>query len=71
VISDNAQVIEQTTNPVWDETIIFPGVKIYGRVDDVINSPPMVLLMIYDFDDDVGHFMTTMFIVSVMYGTGK
>jgi hypothetical protein len=35
---------------MWDETLVFDDVVIYGIRDDLLQRPPVVIVEIYDYD---------------------
>ncbi|XP_014219659.1 otoferlin [Copidosoma floridanum] len=43
-------VINQTLDPLWDQTLIFPPVEIHGKREYVKNHPPRVVLEVLDRD---------------------
>ena len=43
----------ETLCPNWDETLLFKEVILYGPIDQIIQSPPMIIIEIYDFDQVV------------------
>lgn len=46
-------VKQQTVNPLWDECLILPIVKLYGDPESIKESPPDIIVQIYDEDLDV------------------
>uniref|UniRef100_A0A8C2V7N3 Myoferlin n=1 Tax=Chinchilla lanigera TaxID=34839 RepID=A0A8C2V7N3_CHILA len=51
--SKTTEIIHSTLNPTWDQTIIFDEVEIYGEPQTVLQSPPKVVIEIFD-NDQVG-----------------
>ncbi|KAI4503915.1 hypothetical protein M0802_001318 [Mischocyttarus mexicanus] len=43
-------VIRQSLDPLWDESLIFPGVKIHGTREHIKIMPPKVVLQVFDQD---------------------
>lgn len=39
-----------TLNPIWDETLIFRDITIYGNLEFVRQNPPSVVLIVMDQD---------------------
>lgn len=46
-------VKKQTLNPLWDECLILPVVKLYGDPESVKKSPPSIIVQVYDQDPKV------------------
>jgi len=44
------KVIRETLCPTWDETLVFDDIVVYGLRDELIASPPVVIVEIYDYD---------------------
>lgn len=49
-VSQTTEVIRTTLNPIWDQTLIFDDIEIYGDPRTVHHSPPDVVLELYDKD---------------------
>ncbi len=47
------QIISQTLNPTWDETLVFDSVIIYGSGSDTKRNPPNVVVEVFDHDQFV------------------
>ncbi|XP_016160729.1 PREDICTED: dysferlin isoform X3 [Ficedula albicollis] len=48
--SQKTVVEKNTLNPTWDQTLIFYEIEIFGNSRDVAESPPNILVEIYDHD---------------------
>ncbi|XP_041283514.1 dysferlin isoform X6 [Onychostruthus taczanowskii] len=48
--SQKTVVAKNTLNPTWDQTLIFYEIEIFGNSQDVAESPPNILVEIYDHD---------------------
>ncbi|TRZ10061.1 hypothetical protein HGM15179_017049 [Zosterops borbonicus] len=48
--SQKTVVEKNTLNPTWDQTLIFYEIEIFGNPRDVAESPPNILVEIYDHD---------------------
>ncbi|NXV63530.1 DYSF protein, partial [Molothrus ater] len=48
--SQKTVVEKNTLNPTWDQTLIFYEIEIFGNAQDVAESPPNILVEIYDHD---------------------
>lgn len=44
------QIVKETLCPMWDETLIFDEIVIYGLRDDLLQHPPMVTVEVFDYD---------------------
>lgn len=44
------KVKKATLNPIWDESLIFNDIVLYGSVDFIKQHPPPVILMVLDQD---------------------
>lgn len=51
--SQCTQVIEETLSPTWDEMLIFNAVVIYGTINSIRNTPPTVVVEVFDQDRGV------------------
>uniref|UniRef100_A0A8C6YG32 Myoferlin n=1 Tax=Naja naja TaxID=35670 RepID=A0A8C6YG32_NAJNA len=51
--SKTTEIIHSTLNPTWDQTIIFDEIEIYGDPQMVAQSPPQVVVELFD-NDQVG-----------------
>ena len=47
------QVIECTLSPTWDEMIEMTDITMYGKAEDFRNDPPMVIVEIFDQDQEM------------------
>uniref|UniRef100_A0A8C3QBS1 Dysferlin n=1 Tax=Geospiza parvula TaxID=87175 RepID=A0A8C3QBS1_GEOPR len=48
--SQKTVVEKNTLNPTWDQTLIFYEIEIFGNSQEVAESPPNILVEIYDHD---------------------
>ena len=48
--SQNTQVIKETLCPDWDETLIFDDINIFGNPKMLTESPPDIVIEVYDKD---------------------
>ncbi|NXS72344.1 DYSF protein, partial [Pandion haliaetus] len=48
--SQKTVVIKNTLNPTWDQTLIFYEIEIFGDSQNVSDSPPNIVVEIYDHD---------------------
>ncbi|KAL8206463.1 UNVERIFIED_CONTAM: hypothetical protein K2H54_004377 [Gekko kuhli] len=48
--SQKTVVEKNTLNPIWDQTLIFYEIEIFGDPQSVAGSPPCVVVEIYDHD---------------------
>ncbi|XP_043537059.1 myoferlin-like, partial [Chiloscyllium plagiosum] len=46
--SKRTDIIRGTLNPIWDQTLIFEEVEIYGNLREVVECPPFVSLELFD-----------------------
>ncbi|XP_070555330.1 otoferlin-like isoform X1 [Ptychodera flava] len=46
----SSQVIYETLNPTWNQTLVFEEVWFFGSPQDVRRNPPMITIEIYDKD---------------------
>ena len=51
--SQKTLVKEQTLTPVWNETCLFDNVEIFGNKNVLKESPPLVVIELYDEDSIV------------------
>jgi len=51
--SQCTQVIEETLSPTWDEMLIFNAVVICGTIASIRNTPPTVVVEVFDQDRGV------------------
>ncbi|XP_078269853.1 myoferlin-like [Rhinoraja longicauda] len=51
--SKTTEVIKSTLNPTWDQSLIFNDIDIYGDPSNLTQSPPKVVIEIFD-EDQVG-----------------
>uniref|UniRef100_H2LS40 Myoferlin like n=1 Tax=Oryzias latipes TaxID=8090 RepID=H2LS40_ORYLA len=49
-MSKTTHVIQNTLNPIWDQTLIFEDIEIHGDPQTVASCPPEVVLELYDSD---------------------
>jgi len=42
--------MRETLCPTWDETLVFDDIVVHGLRDELIRSPPVVIIEIYDYD---------------------
>ena len=48
--NQRTKVVKKTLNPVWDQTLVFKGLRIYGTPETVSANPPPVVVQVYDHD---------------------
>ncbi|NWR55970.1 DYSF protein, partial [Bucorvus abyssinicus] len=48
--SQKTVVIKNTLNPTWDQTLIFYEIEIFGDPQNISDSPPNIVVEIYDHD---------------------
>nr|CDS32028.1 myoferlin [Hymenolepis microstoma] len=48
--SQKTERLEKTLSPTWDQTLIFENIVIYGTTQVVMESPPLVTIEIFDWD---------------------
>ncbi|XP_070555288.1 otoferlin-like isoform X9 [Ptychodera flava] len=46
----STQVIDETLSPTWDEMLVFDEIVIYGKLEDVLENLPMVVIEVFDQD---------------------
>nr|XP_008161492.1 myoferlin isoform X1 [Chrysemys picta bellii] len=51
--SKTTEIIHATLNPMWDQTLIFNEIEIYGDPQTVVQNPPNVVIELFD-NDQVG-----------------
>ena len=44
------QVIEETLCPTWDETLILDDIYVFGLRNDLVSSPQVVIVELFDYD---------------------
>ncbi|CAD6221881.1 GSCOCG00005218001-RA-CDS [Cotesia congregata] len=44
------RTIKQSLAPVWDETLVFPGIDLYGMRESIKSMPPQVIIEAFDWD---------------------
>lgn len=44
------QVIDETLNPTWDETLILNEISVYGTIEYIKEQPPVIVVEIFDQD---------------------
>uniref|UniRef100_A0A8B9KHL4 Myoferlin n=1 Tax=Astyanax mexicanus TaxID=7994 RepID=A0A8B9KHL4_ASTMX len=49
-MSQTTEIIKASLNPMWDQTLIFNRVEIYGDPQTIARDPPQVVLEIFDSD---------------------
>ncbi|KAJ8365691.1 hypothetical protein SKAU_G00145220 [Synaphobranchus kaupii] len=49
-VSKTTEIMKSTLNPMWDQTLIFSDVEIYGDPKITAQDPPSVVLEFYDSD---------------------
>ena len=54
IVSD---VIDQTNNPIWNDTFLISELYLYGGLEFIRQNPPEIILDIYDKD----HFIVLNF----------
>lgn len=47
------QVIDKTLSPTWDEMIEMTDITMYGKAEDFQSDPPMVIVEIFDQDEEM------------------
>ncbi|XP_019616387.1 PREDICTED: myoferlin-like [Branchiostoma belcheri] len=48
--SQRTNIVKKTLNPVWNQTLVFKELKIYGAPETIAANPPPVLVQVYDHD---------------------
>ena len=46
----SSRVLEDSSSPMWDQTIVSSQIRIFGDTRTVLESPPPVVLEFYDKD---------------------
>ncbi len=46
----STQYVNETLSPVWDETLVFRDVTLYGPIANIAYTPPSVCVEFYDYD---------------------
>ena len=54
--SITGKVIRQTNNPAWNITLYLKEVFLYGNLENIIQTPPEIIVEIFDEDFFVSHF---------------
>ncbi|XP_027862277.1 myoferlin [Xiphophorus couchianus] len=49
-VSKTTEVIRTTLNPMWDQTLIFEDIEIFGDPQTIERNPPNVVFELYDSD---------------------
>ncbi|XP_028820324.1 myoferlin-like [Denticeps clupeoides] len=49
-MSKTTETVKATVNPMWDQTLIFNDLEVYGDPQNLVRHPPKVVLEIYDKD---------------------
>ncbi|KAH0549066.1 hypothetical protein KQX54_005671, partial [Cotesia glomerata] len=44
------RTIKQSLAPVWDETLVFPRIDLYGMRESIKSMPPQVIIKAFDWD---------------------
>lgn len=44
------KVIKETLSPTWDEALVFNDIVVYGVREELVRSPPVVIVEVYDYD---------------------
>lgn len=52
-VSKTTEVVRFTLNPLWDQTLIFEDIEIYGDPQTIARNPPDVVLELCDKDQVV------------------
>ncbi|XP_076803747.1 otoferlin-like isoform X4 [Clavelina lepadiformis] len=48
--TDTTQLIEETLNPTWDQTLIIPNLTLFGRAEELRDDPPIIIIEVFDKD---------------------
>uniref|UniRef100_A0A8D0GIT3 Dysferlin n=1 Tax=Sphenodon punctatus TaxID=8508 RepID=A0A8D0GIT3_SPHPU len=48
--SQKTVVVKNTLNPLWDQTLIFYEIEIFGEPQSIADAPPNIVVEIYDHD---------------------
>ena len=40
----------ETLCPSWDETLVLDEVELYGPLQTIVDTPPMIIVEIFDYD---------------------
>ncbi|CAH1244828.1 DYSF [Branchiostoma lanceolatum] len=48
--NQRTNVVKKTLNPVWNQTLVFQDLRIYGTPEAVAANPPPVVIQVYDHD---------------------
>ena len=51
--SMRTEIKYKTLSPIWDQTLIFETVDIYGNPDEIKENPPTINVELYDHDEIV------------------
>ena len=54
--SQHTRVISESLCPTWDQTLIFDGIRLYGDPSVVLDSPPPLVIELYDKDTVVCYY---------------
>ena len=46
----STQVQNETLNPMWDQTLCFDDVVLYGPMEHILKDPPVILVEFFDHD---------------------
>lgn len=49
-MSQETETISMTLCPTWDQTLLFDNVEIFGSTEDILLSPPPIVVEIFDYD---------------------
>lgn len=44
------QIISQTLSPTWNQMLLFNDLVLHGDVNELADSPPLVVVELYDSD---------------------
>lgn len=53
----DTNIVTQTRNPTWNQTLIFNDIKIWGLMNHIIDNPPTIIIEVFDFDEGVRIFV--------------
>lgn len=48
--SQKTVVVKNTLNPMWDQTLIFYEIEIFGEPASIAEQPPSIVVELYDHD---------------------
>ena len=55
--SDRSVLMKGTVSPKWNETLLFEHVHLCGHPEDVLRTPPKIVLQYFDKDNYVRTYM--------------